>query len=65
LELGTGIGLSLVWMIDGLSDDSSLISIDNNLEFISIVHEFFGKIKNVEVIFADACRGNTANWKRH
>jgi predicted O-methyltransferase YrrM len=43
LELGTGIGLSLVWMIDGLSDDSSLISIDNNLEFISIVHEFFGK----------------------
>lgn len=47
----------LAWIIDGLSDDSSLTSIDNNLELISIANEFFGEIKNVEVIFADAWRG--------
>jgi predicted O-methyltransferase YrrM len=50
LELGTGIGLSLAWMIDGLSNDSSLISIDNNPELISIANEFFGEIENVDVI---------------
>jgi predicted O-methyltransferase YrrM len=53
LELGTGIGLSLAWMIDGLSNDSSLISIDNDPELISIANELFGEIENVEVICAD------------
>jgi predicted O-methyltransferase YrrM len=37
-------------MIDGLSNDSSLISIDNNPELISIANEFFGEIENVDVI---------------
>lgn len=42
LELGTGIGLSLSWMIDGLDDRSTLTSIDNDPELITIAKDFFG-----------------------
>lgn len=53
LELGTGIGLSLAWMIDGMDEDSSLITVDNDAELITIAKEYFGKDKQVEIICAD------------
>jgi len=30
LELGTGIGLSLSWMISGMTEEAQLISLDND-----------------------------------
>ncbi len=51
LELGTGIGLSLSWMIDGL--DSRLITIDNDPKLIDIAKNYFGRDKRVEIICAD------------
>ena len=36
LELGTGIGLSLSWMIDGMNENSTLISIENCNLFIIV-----------------------------
>ncbi|MEM8896256.1 MAG: SAM-dependent methyltransferase, partial [Bacteroidota bacterium] len=42
LELGTGIGLSLAWMIEGLDANSKLISVDNDQSLIDIAKEFFG-----------------------
>lgn len=53
LELGTGIGLSLSWMIDGMDESSSLITVDNDLELIKIAKEHFGKDARVEIICED------------
>jgi predicted O-methyltransferase YrrM len=36
LELGTGIGLSLSWMIDGMDAESSLTTIDNDPKLTEI-----------------------------
>lgn len=53
LELGTGIGLSLSWMIAGMDTGSRLTTIDNDPELIAIAKSFFGKDKRVEIICAD------------
>jgi predicted O-methyltransferase YrrM len=50
LELGTGASLSLTWMVDGLGQDGSLISIDNDPELISLAHAFFGEDSRVQLI---------------
>lgn len=53
LELGTGIGLSLAWMIDGMDPDSQITSVDNDPELISIVHEFWADDPRVQLICED------------
>lgn len=53
LELGTGIGLSLSWMIDGMDQESNLISVDNDPKLISIAREFFGEDERVELVLSD------------
>lgn len=53
LELGTGIGLSLSWMIEGLAENSKLISVDNDSNLIEMVKEFFGNDSRVELICDD------------
>ena len=34
LELGTGMGISTTWMLNGMDEESKLTSIDNNPELI-------------------------------
>lgn len=53
LELGTGIGLSLAWMIDGLDKHSKLISVDNDPELTKIATDFFGDDNRVELVCED------------
>ena len=53
LELGTGIGLSLSWMIDGMDAESKLTSIDNDPKLIAIVQNYFGQDKRVKIIETD------------
>ena len=53
LELGTGIGLSLSWMIDGMDSESKLTSIDNDPKLVEIVKNYFGKDERVEIICTD------------
>lgn len=53
LELGTGIGLSLAWMIDGLSDNASLITIDNDPALTAIANDFFGHDERVDIVCED------------
>ncbi|MEQ8924744.1 MAG: class I SAM-dependent methyltransferase [Fulvivirga sp.] len=53
LELGTGIGLSLAWMIEGLDEHSNLISIDNDSELIGIAKEFFSYDPRIQLICTD------------
>lgn len=53
LELGTGIGLSLSWMIDGMDSNSKLITVDNDPQLIKIAQNYFGDEKRVEIVCAD------------
>jgi predicted O-methyltransferase YrrM len=59
LELGTGIGLSLSWMIDGMDSQSTLTTIDNDALLISIVTNFFKQDNRVQIICIDG-----AEWIR-
>ncbi len=60
LELGTGIGLSLAWMIEGLDKHSRLISIDNDPNLIGIANDFFGNDPRVQLICSDG-----SDWIRN
>lgn len=53
LELGTGIGLSLSWMIDGMDGNSKLISVDNDKNLTTIANQFFGEDERITIICAD------------
>lgn len=53
LELGTGIGLSLSWMIEGMDDQSRLTTIDNDPNLIKIAKSYFGKDNRVSIICQD------------
>jgi len=53
LELGTDIGLSLSWMIDGMDSESKLISVDNDPKLIEIAKNYFGQDKRLKIICAD------------
>ena len=60
LELGTGVGLSLCWMVDGMDARSSLTTIDNDPELSAIAEEYFGEDKRVEIICEDG-----SQWIQH
>ena len=53
LELGTGIGFSLSWMLNGMVCDSELITIDNDPKLSKIAKEYFGENDNVKIICGD------------
>ena len=53
LELGTGIGLFLSWMIDGMDAASELITIDNDPQLTDIAIDFFGSDDRVTIICTD------------
>lgn len=53
LELGTGTGLSTSWILDGMDQDSSLISIDNEEKFLEIAKRFLGHDSRLNLISTD------------
>lgn len=53
LELGTGIGLSLSWMVEGMDSASSLTTIDNDPALIEIAKSFFAADERVEILCED------------
>jgi len=57
LELGTGMGLSFSWMVDGMDIESTLISIDNNPRLIELAQSHFVEDEKVMLICTDA-----ASW---
>ncbi len=42
LELGTGSGLSTAWILDGMSDDATLITLDNDPTIQAIAKAYLG-----------------------
>ncbi len=53
LELGTGVGLSLSWMVDGMDAESHLISVDNDPQLIRIAQTYFGGDDRLQIICQD------------
>lgn len=53
LELGTGTGLSTAWILDGMDEASSLVSIDNDPAFLDIAQRFLGSDKRLDLIVTD------------
>ena len=60
LELGTGIGLSLSWMIEGLDKNTKIVSIDNDPNLINIAKSFLGDDPRVKLICEDGSAWITA-----
>lgn len=56
LEIGTGIGLSLSWMTDGMDDCGSIISIDTDAGLTEIVSHFFMLDPRVNILCQDATK---------
>ncbi len=53
LELGTGLGFSLCWLIEGMDNNSQLTSIDNDEKLIQLVNESFTLDERVQLICMD------------
>lgn len=53
LELGTGTGLSSVWMLEGLVDDAELVSVDNDATVQAVAQEQLGEHKGLELVCLD------------
>ena len=49
LELGTGTGLSTAWILDGMDENSSLISIDNDSSLLEIAQKHLGNDKRLSL----------------
>jgi predicted O-methyltransferase YrrM len=60
LEIGTGIGLSLSWMIDGMDLNSKITSIDNDPQLTEIAEDFFGHDNRVDIVCEDGSK-----WIKH
>lgn len=54
LELGTGTGLSLSWIVEGMDKDSKVVSIDNNEDYSSIARKYFSGNTAITVLCEDA-----------
>ena len=53
LELGTGTGLATTWILDGMNEKSTLISIDNDETVLNIAKENLGVDKRLRLICTD------------
>jgi len=53
LELGTGTGLSTSWILDGMDQESTLVSIDFDPKFLEIAEQFLGNDKRLSLVEAD------------
>lgn len=53
LELGTGMGLSLAWILDGMDVNSRVTSLDNDADLIDIAKDFFSKHDRLELFCCD------------
>jgi len=53
LELGTGTGLATAWILDGMDQGSTLVSLDNDETLLSIAKENLGVDRRLTLICTD------------
>ena len=56
LELGTGTGLSTSWLLDGMSKDSTLLTVDNEQKLLDIARKHLGGDTRLSIICDDGDR---------
>jgi len=61
LELGTGTGLSTSWILDGMNNNASLVSIDNDPTFLEIARSKLGSDNRLQLLQFDGDEWITAN----
>ncbi len=54
LELGTGLGLSTSWLLDGMDSSSKLISVENDPNLTEFVNQIFNTDSRLKFIAGDA-----------
>jgi predicted O-methyltransferase YrrM len=54
LELGTGTGLSTAWLLDGMDQDATLVSVDIDPKLQAVAREFLGGDKRLQILTEDA-----------
>ena len=52
LEIGTGTGLALAWVVDGMDTNSKIISIDNDPKLLEVAVEAFQGDNRVQLVCA-------------
>ncbi len=57
LELGTGTGLSAAWILDGMDELSTMVSVDNDQQFLDIAKKHLGEDVRLQLILSDG-----GNW---
>jgi predicted O-methyltransferase YrrM len=63
LELGTGTGLSTSWILDGMDNNSTFISIDNDPQLLEVASRFLGGDERLDLISCDG--GDWINNNKH
>ena len=62
LELGTGTGLSTSWILDGMDEDSTIISLDNDETLLQIAQTFLGQDKRLHLVHSNGEEWVTTNF---
>ena len=63
LELGTGTGLSTSWILDGMDENSKLVSVDNNEKFINIAKSLLEADNRLTLVSSDGGEWMAKNKK--
>jgi predicted O-methyltransferase YrrM len=53
LELGTGTGLSTAWILSGMDNHSTLVSVDNSPEYLAIARQWLGTDRRLTLVESD------------
>jgi predicted O-methyltransferase YrrM len=53
LELGTGTGLATCWLLDGLAEQGSVVTVDNDEQLLSIARQHLSTDKRVNIVCQD------------
>lgn len=53
LELGTGTGLATAWLLDGMDAESTLSTVDDDADAVSIAREHLGEDSRVTFVLDD------------
>lgn len=53
LELGSGSGLSTAWLLDGMDSQSTLLTVDNDEQLLSVLHSHLGQDPRLKAVCED------------
>jgi len=53
LELGTGTGLSTAWILDGMSENSTLLTMDNDQNLLDVAAKYLGDDSRLSIVCDD------------